>query len=146
MTYPFTIFVLATTPEGTRAALRAANRRAQGRCNILLLVPCLTARPDPSGAADNPAALIDQYHRLAREVCPAAVVYVIVCAQPEDAFRQFLTGPATVLIGGHRGVWWRPTVERRLARRLSRQGHLVVFEDLGRLNERVPSAGASVRV
>jgi hypothetical protein len=125
-----TTFVLATTTHGTRAALKAAARHVGERGNLVLLVPCLTNRGQPNVAPEQTTSLIDRYRALAEEQCPSAAVYVVVCHRPEDAFRQFLTEPPTVVLGGRRSRWWWPSAERRMAKRLSRQGYRIVFEDL----------------
>jgi len=128
--HPSAIFVLATTVEGTRAALKAAAREVGARASVMLLVPCLTNGSQQTATPGEATTLIDQYRALAQEVCPAAAVYVVICHRPEDAFRQFLMEPPTVVLGGRRRRWWWPSPERRMARRLSRQGYRIVFEDL----------------
>ena len=119
--------VIATTHEGTLGALAEARRRADGidAARIVLLVPhpvSYAAPPDPEAAA----AISDEYRALAASAGVDAIVRVCFCRKREDVFRWMLGKRSVVLMGG-RQRWWWPTPAERIAERLKRQGHDVVF-------------------
>jgi len=55
-----------------------------------------------------------------------AIVRVCFCRKREDVFRWML-GKRSVVVMGGRHRWWWPTAAERIAERLKRQGHDVVF-------------------
>ena len=119
--------VIATTPEGTLSALAEAKRRVYGTdaARIVLLVPhpvSYAAPPDPEAAA----AISEQYRVLAASAGVDAIVRVCFCRKREDVFRWML-GKRSVVVMGGRHRWWWPTAAERIAERLKRQGHDVVF-------------------
>ena len=119
--------VIATTDEGTLSALAEAKRRVDGvdPARIVLLVPqpvSYAAPPDPETAA----AISEQYRSLAASAGVDAIVRVCFCRRREDVFHWMLGKRALVLMGG-RQRWWWPTRAERIAERLKRQGHTVVF-------------------
>ena len=59
----------------------------------------------------------------------AATVRVCVCRKRDDMFRWLLEKGARVVVGGCRRWWW-PTAAERIAHRLMRYGHDVVFTDI----------------
>ncbi|HVB37577.1 MAG TPA: hypothetical protein VND92_03535 [Vicinamibacterales bacterium] len=114
--------VLATTPDGTVHALRAAKDLAEDR--VTVLVPCRAAGTLQITAAH------EHYRLLAAREGVTASIHVCVCRRPGDLLR-LLDGEASVVIGGRqRRVW--PTTEQRLARRLARRGCTVTFADVTR--------------
>jgi hypothetical protein len=113
--------VLATTPEGTASALKAANSVADGR--VTVLVPC-----GPAGTS-RIAALHEDYRSLAAAAGVAASIHVCVCRRPGDLVRLLDGGGAPIVVGGRSRRLW-PTAEQRLARRLARQGCAVTFADV----------------
>ena len=119
--------VIATTHEGTLSALAEAKRRVHGvdAARIVLLVPhpvSYAAPPDPEAAA----AISEQYRVLAASAGVDAIVRVCFCRKREDVFRWML-GKRSVVVMGGRHRWWWPTAAERIAERLKRQGHDVVF-------------------
>jgi len=119
--------VIATTDEGTRSALAEAKRRVQGvdTARIVLLVPhpvSYAAPPDPEEAT----AISEQYRALVTSAGVDATVRVCFCRKREDAFRWML-GKRSLIVMGGRQRWWWPTAAERMAGRLKRQGHDVVF-------------------
>ena len=119
--------VVATTEEGTRRALAEATRLANGsHVSVLLLVPHVVSFLEPAGNAAEAAEITAQYRALASDAGVNARVRLCVCRRLDDVFRWMLGPHAQVVIGGlHR--WWWPTAAERIARRLTRQGHRVVF-------------------
>jgi hypothetical protein len=119
--------IIATTGEGTLSALAEARRRVEGveNARIVLLVPhpvSYAVPPDPEAAT----AIREQYRALVASAGVDAVVRVCFCHRREDAFRWMLGKHALVVMGG-RHRWWWPTAAERIADRLKRQGHDVVF-------------------
>jgi hypothetical protein len=119
--------VIATTREGTLSALAEARRRMNGvdAARIVLLVPhrvSYATLPDPEAAA----AITEQYRVLAASAGVDAIVRVCFCRKREDVFRWML-GKRSVVVMGGRHRWWWPTAAERIAERLKRQGHDVMF-------------------
>jgi hypothetical protein len=124
--------VVATTPEGTTSALRAAQRLAAGlNARITILVPHVVSYVVPlDHPTEDPTALIDRYRQLASKLGVDAGVRLCLCRTPGDVFRKMLCAGSVVVVGGRRGTWFRRTREERLKRELIRQGHEVVFVDV----------------
>jgi hypothetical protein len=119
--------VLATTEEGTRLALAEATRLANGtHARVLLLVPRVVPFFLPAGGEQEAIAIADRYRALASEVGVDARVRLCLCRRLDDVFRWMLGPGARIVIGGRRRWWWLTSAER-IARRLQRQGHQVVF-------------------
>ena len=119
--------MIATSHEGTLSALAEARRRACGvdAARIVLLVPhavSYAAPPDPDAAA----AIGEQYRVLAASAGVDAIVRVCFCRKRDDVFRWMLGRRSLVVMGGRQRRWW-PTAAERIAERLKRQGHEVVF-------------------
>ena len=119
--------VIATSDEGTLSALAEAKRRVHGvdAARIVLLVPhpvSYAAPPDPDAAT----AIREQYRSLAASAGVDAVVRVCFCRRRDDVFRWML-GKRSIVVMGGRHRWWWPTPAERIAERLKRQGHDVVF-------------------
>jgi len=115
------VAVLSTTPDGTRAALLAA--RHAGHTRAVLFVP--RAAMSPTSMADT----VEDYRALAHEAGVTVSVHVCICRRPDDIAQLLGAGDATVVLGGARRRWW-PTRAQRLARRLAKHGHRVVFADV----------------
>lgn len=127
------VYVAATTPEGTRCALRAAERLAAGLDpRIIILVPHVVSYVVPLDVpTEDPTVLIDEYRALASDVGVDAAVRLCLCRRPIDVFKTLLGDQATIVIGGRRGRWW-PSTAQRTARRLRREGYDVVFVEVER--------------
>jgi hypothetical protein len=124
---PHGLQVVATTDAGTRRALVEAARMTNGSgVRVLLLVPhvvsVLRSTADPVQAL----AITDRYRTIAAEEGVDALVRLCVCRRLDDMFRWML-GPSAHIVVGGRQRWWWPTAAERIARRLTRQGHRVVF-------------------
>jgi hypothetical protein len=118
------VHVIATTPEGTRAALIAA-RPLITRGPIIVVVPATGARdPQEFGAA---AAL---YRRIAASLDQPIRLRFCVCRTPAGAAR-IVPAHATLVVGGAARRWWR-TREERVAAAIRRGGREVVFAEVTR--------------
>jgi hypothetical protein len=122
------ISVVATTMDGTRAALLAAKQAAQDRkARVALIVPRVpSGAPSGQRFMDATNWLVARYEQVARDVDQP--VQLRVCAAPDAATAAALLSPAggIVFIGGPSGWLW-PSPERRLAAKLRRRGREVVF-------------------
>src|SRR5579871_2689249 len=123
------VYVLATSKPATVRALRRAGELARrAERPVVLLVPHATTFRPTAVSVDPAVALADEYRALTRHAGVDAQVRVCVCRRASDIFRQLVIDPVTIVIGGARRPLW-PTPEQRLAARMTRAGHHVVFED-----------------
>jgi hypothetical protein len=141
--------VVATTDEGTYAALTAARTLGAGlNPRVALLVPCVVPHLQPLAHLTSAVALLQhRFRRLAGEAGTHATVQVCICRPELSGLELLLPGSDTVLIGGRRYPWWNSR-EQRLACRLAKCGHRVLFVDapvhrgfserLGRFERTVP--------
>ncbi len=124
------LHVVATTDEGTRRALVEASRLCNGsKARVLLLVPHEVSYFGPQVDATEALAITDRYRALASTTGVEAIVRLCVCRHLDDVFRWLLGPGAQIVIGG-RQRWWWPTAAERLAWRLRRRGHDVVFANV----------------
>jgi len=123
-----TIRVLATTFDGTRAALTAAIPLTRGSgARLVVLVPQVVPYPLALDAPAEPASFTaERYRTLLRRMRAEAEIRVCLCRHADDVLLQLLPSHATVVVGGAAGTW-RASREERLARRLTHLGHHVVF-------------------
>jgi len=104
-----TVSVIATTREGTRAALRAGSELAgRGACRVLLFVR--------AGEASGLPHLTD-----------LGAASVFTYSGREEALIQLLPKSGPVVVGGCGGGFWRPTQEQQLAWKLTALGYRVIF-------------------
>lgn len=114
------VSVVATTVDGTRAALAAAKPIAkQSGAPVLLLI---SKKPDSRGAN----WLVARYEEVARDVGQPVRVRVGVSSSRVAAVTTLTPTDGTIIIGGP-ARWWWPTEEERMAARLRRLGRRVVF-------------------
>jgi hypothetical protein len=123
-----TISVVATTIEGTEAALAAAKQAAQGRhARVSLLVPRVDS---PATTAerfvDATNWLVARYEKVARDAGQPVRVRVCACRNAAEAAVLLSPVNGTLYVGGPERWWW-PTAEERLAAQLRRTGRDVVF-------------------
>jgi hypothetical protein len=121
------VVVLHTDLETTRRALKAAAKLAAGRAAIIrLLVPQVVPYPLP---IDDPPVPVQFAEQQLLDMLPdpsvEASIDVRLCRDLTVALASALRPVSLVVVGG-RKRWW-PTRESRLARRLARLGHQVVF-------------------
>jgi hypothetical protein len=124
----WSVYVLATTRDGTTSALTVAKHLTSGLDGkVVLLVPHVGS---PVAGSDSesaePAALVDEHDALAAEVGVRAGVVCCVCHRPDDIVRQMVGRASLLIVGGRKRIWW-PTREERLVDRLAREGYPVVF-------------------
>lgn len=111
---PSTVHVLATTVEGTRAAIAAAIPVARKRRAPVVL---LVEHDDWQTA---------RCLRAAHEIDPTITAKCLVGSNTTDAVKEHVPVLALIVIGGPTRWWW-PTRHERLAARLQRHGRDVMF-------------------
>ena len=120
-----TFHVIATTIDGTAAALRAVTLLAtKQQARVVLLVPQTAADAEQSPHSIN--RLIARYDDMARDLNQPVRIRVCMSPNVVEAVTRMTSANSTVLIGGRTGVFW-PGAEERLAARLRRSGREVVF-------------------
>jgi hypothetical protein len=123
--------VLYTTHSKTLAALRITSRLGAdlGACpKILLLYAVPYTLPLERPAV--PAGFLEEQIRALASESPAEITArIILCREPRRSLRQILRPHSLIVIGG-RKRWW-PSKEQRLARMLRKDGHEVIFVDVG---------------
>jgi hypothetical protein len=122
------ISVVATTIQGTEAALLAAKAAAQGRGGqISLLVPRVDfPAPPPDRFVDTTSWLVARYEKIARDVGQPVRVRVCACRSAAEAAARLGPASGTLFVGGPERWWW-PTAEKRLAATLRRAGRDVIY-------------------
>jgi hypothetical protein len=120
------IHVIATTLEGTRAALSAAVALARGsKANLVVLVPRV-GLPDPEIEDDGIVAAASRYEQMARALGATARVEVCECRSLDDLVSRAVSAAAVIVMGGPAGRWLT-SPEERFAGRLARAGCQVLF-------------------
>jgi hypothetical protein len=122
------VVVVFTSPVSTLAALRRAGDLAEAlRARILLLAVQSVPYPLP---LDDPPVRVDWNEERFREIAEQSPVETVVrlCHGRDriETLKNALSPKSLVVIGG-RNRWWPFNYEKRLARRLRRAGHEVVF-------------------
>jgi hypothetical protein len=107
------------------ACVLAGNLRAR----IALIVPQVVPYPLP---LESPPILIDFSERRLRQLASLSPVETLVriylCRDASETLKKvLLPGPPVVICGRRR--WW-PTRERKLAHKLRKAGHEVVFKEM----------------
>lgn len=127
------LFVVATTEEGTRAALAAAESFAAGlEAHITLLVPHAVPYPEPLECpAESLAFAIEHFRNLAMSLDVGLSIHVCICRPGDAVLAPAIPTGVIVLVGGPRGGL-RRSREQKLADRLTRTGHPVLFVDYER--------------
>jgi len=124
------VYVVATTSEGTEAALRVAIEMATEltASPITILVP--RPKPELGGPGQTEGSdrwLLARFELLARKLGVKRFdVRTRVCDDVREAVKQHLPASAIGVIGGRHRMFW-PSAEERLAARLRRSGRHVVF-------------------
>ncbi len=123
------VAVIFTSVDATLAALRKAGalaNRLRGR--ITLLVPQVVPYPLP---LTSPPVLLDwnekRFRVLAGESPIETTILIYLCRDRLETLSTVLSSRSLVVVGG-RKRWW-PTAEQRLAQKLRRAGHEVVFTE-----------------
>jgi hypothetical protein len=122
-----TVKVLATTVDGTRAALASAIPLAAGsHARLVVAVPRIVPYPIAiDGPVDTASVLARRIEDMVRELGGSARVDVCLCRRLDDVVAHLGTD-GTIVVGGRPGHWLM-SAEERLARRLCRLGRHVVF-------------------
>ena len=122
------LHIIATSEEGTRAALREARQltRRLKVARTVLLVPCAPAQA--IAATDERVDAVENYRQLARETGVDVTVRMCFVSTSLELSRWMLAPGSTTVVGGRRRWWW-PTRAQRMAHALKRAGHDIVFVD-----------------
>jgi len=121
------VFVVATTVEGTRAALTAGVPLARGsRARLVVLVPQIVPYPlAVDGPADATVFAERRYRDLVHEADGDAEIRICLCRTPQDVLH--LIPPASIVVVGGPSGALLASREERLAHHLTRLGHHTVF-------------------
>lgn len=123
------VAVIFTSVEATLRALRKAAALANrlGGC-IKLLVPQVVPYPLP---LTSPPVLLDwsekHFRVIANESSVETRVQLYLCRDRFETLASVLKPRSLVVVGGYKR-WW-PTADERLARKLRRAGHEVIFTE-----------------
>jgi hypothetical protein len=128
---PEQIFVLATTEDGTRAALGEAKRLSArlSSAPMIVLVPRVVSYLTPPDGPEEAAAITAQYRALVSRAGADAAVHVCVCRRRDHMLRSMMSRQSIVVLGG-RSRWWWPTSEQQIARDLERMGYASRFVEV----------------
>jgi len=123
------IVVIFTSSSATIAALMRAGSLAKSlNADIKLVVPQVVPFPLP---LTSPPVLLDFQESRFREIAegiPVEIrVHLYLCRDKLETLKEVLQPRSLVVVGGRKRVW--PTREERLARRLRRAGHDVIFTE-----------------
>jgi hypothetical protein len=124
------IDVIFTSVRETLAALKRAGELATRlNARITLVVPQVVSYPAP---LESPPVLIEfnenRFRVIASESSVETTVRIYLCRDRWEALQLVLKRRSVVVLGG-RKRWW-PTEERRLARKLRRSGHEVIYTEM----------------
>lgn len=127
-----TVHVIATTFEGTCAALAAAVPLARGAaCKLVVLVPQIASADDDAAQRDERSRpFMRHYADVARQLDAAADVQLCPCQTMDDLVARIVAEDSHVVVGGPVGRWLT-SPEERFANRLARAGCHVVFAASG---------------
>lgn len=123
------IAVVFTAEGPTLAALKEAGALAESLgAHITLLVPQVVPYPLP---LQNPPVRVNfsekRFHVIASRSPVRTNVRIYLCRDPLETIRSVLRPSSIVVIGAKKTLW--PTAEKRLARKLRKAGHEVIFKE-----------------
>jgi len=126
----FPVYVVATTDEGTLAALNAARTLSSGLAStITLVVPHIVPYPQ---ALDHPLVPVSfsiaRFAKFSAEIDTELALRIYVCRPGDGRFDAIFPMDGVVLVGGTRGRL-RRTREQRLVDRLEARGRRALFVD-----------------
>ena len=126
------IHVIATTFEGTRAALAVAAPMARGsKARLVILVPrIVSCSAELQRPADSTELLARRYRDVARELGDRADVEIWPSVGLDDLVAKVCAAHSQVVVGGPVGHWLT-SPEERFAHRLTCAGCPVVFAASG---------------
>ena len=120
------VVVLHTASEKTVRALKMAADLASGLAPVRLMAIQQVPYPLPLDAPPVSVAFLEQrFSNMTSAAGVDASIDIRLCRDAGDVVEREL-GPHCVVVIGGRRRWW-PTATMRLARRLERLGHQVVF-------------------
>jgi Putative beta-barrel porin-2, OmpL-like. bbp2 len=127
-----TIHVIATTVDGTRAALEAAVPLAKGAAaKLMVTVPRIVPYPVDLDAPCEPTTFfVRRYKDLIEHLGGSATINVCLCRRVDDIAMAVGSDGSIVVVGGPVGRWLT-SPEERFANRLSQQGARVIFAASG---------------
>lgn len=125
------ICVVFTSLEPTLAALHKAGVLASRlSARITLLVAQVVPFPLP---LSSPPVLLDwnerRFQRIAAESPVETTVSIYLCRDQVETLTSVLSRHSLVVVGGGRRWWW-PAAGKRLAWKLRRAGHEVIFTEM----------------
>jgi hypothetical protein len=128
-----TIHVIATTFEGTRAALATAVPLAKGSgAKLLVVVPCIVPYSvDLDDHSEDAMFFVNGYKHVIERLGGSATIDVCRCRRTEDVVAKVGVPQSIVVLGGPVGRWLT-SPEERFANRLTRCVHTVIFVASGR--------------
>src|SRR5262249_29337710 len=127
-----TVHVIATTFDGTRAALAAAVPLARGAsARLVVLVPQIVSSPaEVAIRCESTELMAARYQDVVRDLDAQAEIEIFVSVGLGDLVRRVCEAHSTVVVGGPVGHWLT-SPEERFANRLARAGCQVVFAASG---------------
>jgi hypothetical protein len=122
------VHLVATTYEGTCAALAAAVPLARGSgARLVILVPrIVSCAAELDGPVESTELLAKRYQQMVRQLGADAEVEVCTSVGLEDLVARMCAAHSRVVVGGPVG-YWLTSPEERFANRLARDGCQVVF-------------------
>src|SRR5216683_2238390 len=142
-----TVQVIATTSEGTRAALATAVPLAKGlAAKLVLIVPRIVPYAVELDAPCEPATfLVKHYTDVIERLGGNATVEICLCRRLRDVVMKVAATRSTVVVGGPVGRWLT-SPEERFANRLTHRGVSVVFAASGcnTTQRRAPAIAAAL--
>jgi hypothetical protein len=126
------VHVIATTYDGTRAALAAAVPLARGsNGGLVVLVPHVVSCADEIGNPPESTALMAaRYENIVRELGAQADIEICAFVSLEDLVAKVCNTDSLVVVGGPVGRWLT-SPEERFANRLTLAGCQVIFAAAG---------------
>jgi hypothetical protein len=126
------IHVIATTLDGTRAALAAAVPLAKGSdARLVVLVPRIVSGAEELATpCEAIRVMAESYQRFARELGAEADVEICSSIGLDDLVAKIGAAHSQVVVGGPVGHWLT-SPEERFTNRLARAGCQVVFAASG---------------
>jgi hypothetical protein len=123
-----TVDVVATTAEGTRAALATAVPLSKGSgARLTVIVPHIVSCPVEVGElADSTEFFVRHYRDLVTELGGEARIEVCLCRRLDELVARLAAAGSIIVVGGPTGRWIT-SPEERFANRLSRLGARVIF-------------------
>ena len=123
------ITVIFTSVEATVTALQKAGALAESlSARITLVVPQIVPFPLP---LTSPPVLLDFQENRFREIASQSPVDITVqlylCRDSMETLNKVLKPHSLIVVGGRKRVW--PTAAKKLARKLRKAGHEVIFTE-----------------